>query len=228
MTSEKLTIAELLLILAHRPDKPGYFNSQHVINIGLVGAILLDLTDENCLHLNNARIEIVKRKSELTPIHQQLLDYLANSTRKRKVKRWISRISNSAGKYRKAIIKQLEQKRFYQIEQKSFLGIKYINAQLLKTMERERLVQALRSVVFEQKKPDHQQVSLLSLIKACGIYKILCRDSKERKVCRKALKQIIKQNEIAGSVDKVLQEMHAAIIAATVATTAVTTTTASN
>jgi hypothetical protein len=52
------------------------------------------------------------------------------------------------------------------------------------------------------------------------MYRIICRDKKERKICKTRIKEWIQSDAISQGVSKVIKEMQAAVIGAVVASSA--------
>ncbi|MFO7934186.1 MAG: hypothetical protein R6U78_08890 [Bacteroidales bacterium] len=61
----------------------------------------------------------------------------------------------------------------------------------------------------------------LVLIDACSMYRIICRDRREKKRCKAKIRDLIRSDSISRGVDEVIRATQAAIIAAVVASGAV-------
>ena len=85
------------------------------------------------------------------------------------------------------------------------------------------MIREIRAVIFEGDDISEKAASLLGLVEACKMYKVICKDKKEVSLCKARLKELIQDDQIAQGVDKVIQAMQAAVVAAIVATTAATT-----
>ena len=118
-----LTTAEKFLILAHHPEKPKYAIPEQMRNVGLIGAILMDLANEERIVIEEGRIKVRSTNTRLPDPHRAILGKIQQSTRPKKVKAWISRFAQLPGKYRKAIQVELERKGIMRIEKKRFLFI---------------------------------------------------------------------------------------------------------
>lgn len=216
----KFNIAENFILLNKKPDKAGYYFSGPVLSAGLTGAVLFDLSLEGKIELKEQVIIAKSAKTDLSETHDQVLKILYNDKKVRKIKNQIARISRKSCKYRHQILSDLEKKRIVRVENKRFLFIPYKSARVLDTSVRSKLIDELRAVVLKGKKPDPEMTSLLGLVEAGKMYKVLSRDKSEIKKIKAKLKDILSDDSISQGVNKVIREMQAAIAAAVVVTSA--------
>lgn len=106
------------------------------------------------------------------------------------------------------------------IEHKNFLGIKYYRTHLKNQNIREIIIKEIRDTVFHDVPPNKENSLILGIVAACKIHKVVCANRSEIKDSRRKLKEIMKSDAIAQSVDQVIREMHAAVMGAIVATSA--------
>ena len=85
------------------------------------------------------------------------------------------------------------------------------------------MVAELRETLFGNRKIDNETAMLLGLVQACKMHKVVCHGRDEVKACKARLKEILERDIISSGVDKVIREMHAAVMGAVVASTAATT-----
>ncbi len=128
-------------------------------------------------------------------------------------------MSGRTGTYRKLMLEILQHKGIIRLEKKRFLFIPYLKAYLIKKNDRIKLINAIRDTLIYTKKTDLEMASLLGLIQACQMIRILSKESSERKHFKIKLDQIMKSDEIASGVNIVVREMQAAILASLVVTT---------
>ncbi|MCW3787339.1 GOLPH3/VPS74 family protein [Plebeiibacterium sediminum] len=221
------TTANKFLILIQHPEKARFLVSEQIKNVGLIGAILLDLAYEKCIEIENGKLIVKSNHTRLSETHNKILEELRNSSRIRKIKNWINRFIRKVRKYQKELLIELERKEFVSLEHKKFLGIRYYKCSLVNASMRNGLIEDLRALVFSNKDITNEDALMLSLVDACKMYKIICKDRKEIKLCRKRLKEIVELNLISEGVDKVIKEMQTVVIAAVMAST-VTATAGSN
>ncbi|MDF9796112.1 Golgi phosphoprotein 3 [Catalinimonas alkaloidigena] len=222
---KSFTLAEKFLLLIHHPEKSRYLITEQMRNTGLIGALLLDLAHEKKIRLEADSMWATSHQTNLSPVHQQILARIAAYGRPKKVKFWISKLSNKSRTYRHALLARLEKKGILSVEHKKFLFISYLNTYLLDQQKRYTLLQDIRAVIFEKKEIRADDAALLGLIEACKMHKVICEDKSEIKYCKARLKALVQEDAIAQGVDKVIKEIQAALIAAMVATTAASTAT---
>ena len=209
--------AEKFLILIQHPDKYRFIVSNQIKNVGLIGSILLDLANSDNLEIENGRLLIKSKNTDLSQSHSMILEQIEKSSRIRKIKTWIARLSRKSGKIQKEVLMELELKGVIKIHRKSFLGIKYYKTQLIDSSIRDSLINEIRGIIFDDSTISKDNALILGLIEACKMHKIIAKDKSEIKICKRKLAGIIKSDAIAQGVDKVIKEMQAAIIVAVVA-----------
>lgn len=224
-TRLSLTLAEKFLLLIHHPEKSRYLISDQMRNVGLIGALLLDLAYEKKMMVEGDKLSATASNTDLSATHQQVLSRLFAYERPKKIRRSISKLSGKSGKYRHALLASLEEKGLLRIEHKKFLFIPYLSTYLLKHETRDALLREIRGVVFEDQNIQTENAALLGLVEACKMYKLICHDRSETKYCKARLKALVQDDAIAKGVDKVIKAMQAALIASLAATTAATTAT---
>lgn len=211
--------AEKFLILIQHPDKHRLVVSDQVKNAGLIGSVLLDLANSNNLEIENGKLLVKSKNTDLSQTHKMILEQIEKSSRIRKIKTWITKFSRKSSKIQKEITIGLDSKRIIKIHHKSFLGIKYFKTELIDSVTRERMVNEIRDIIFNDTTVNNENSLILGLIEACKMHKVIAKDKSEIKICKKKLAEIIKSDSISQGVDKVIKEMHAAIIGAIVAST---------
>ncbi len=199
----KLSTVENFLLFAHHPNKGRFVVSEMNINYGIIGAILLEMSLEDKVIIENDNL------------------ILKSSKKPRKIKYWITKLSSKSRKYKWIILNELSGKNFMRIENKTFLGfIRYKRSYLIDNRTRDNLIQQLRNNILFQQELSNENVVLLGLIEACKMHNIIASNKDELKAIRKKLKQIIKESPIADSVDKTIKQVQGAILGAIIASTA--------
>lgn len=220
-----LSLAEKFLLLIHHPEKSRYLISEQMRNVGLIGALLLDLAYGKKMQVEGDKLSATASHTDLSATHQEVLSRLSAHERPKKIKRSISKLSGKSCKYRHALLASLEENGFLRIEHKKFLFIPYLRTYLLKHETRDALLREIRGVVFDDQNIRPENAALLGLVDACKMYKLICHDRNETKYCKARLKELVQEDAIARGVDKVIKAMQAALIATLAATTAATTAT---
>ncbi len=215
-----LTLAEKFILLAHHPEKSTYVIPDPMRNVGLIGSILFDLASDNKIKIHDDGLMVKNTSTDLPAVHKKILLEMANSQKKRKVKAWIARFAQRSGRYRKEVLELLERKRILNLERKRFLFIPYIKATMIKPNTRQEIVTDLHGILHHLKDADSDQKMLLSIIHACKLHKVICRDREEMKEVRAKLKVFVQSDLIAQGVDRVIHEMQAAMIGVLAASSA--------
>ncbi len=218
----KLTIAESFYVLIHHPDKPRVLVPETARNAGMIGAMFLDLSIAENIIIDEGLIKVKAIISDLPQAHKDILNVVANSPKKRKPKWWISRLTQKANKYRKPLLESLAKSAYLELVPKKFLFIPYTQTWLIKKDEREKMIKQLREVVFDNKEFDHHTASMLGLIQATKMFKLIANSMDERRQCRLRIKEIVESDVFLKGVGAVIQEIQAAMMVAIIASSAAT------
>jgi hypothetical protein len=213
-------IAEQFLLLIQNPEKRGYLIQDPYKSIGIIGAILMDLSLHNSIKAEYGLFKVIAKPDNLPAPHRDVLYTIESSPKLRKPKVWVSKLSKKSRSYIEQISTDLENRGIIRIEQRHFLFIKWIRTELTNPSDRWNLIKELRAIVFGSEPLTPESASLLGLVKACEMYKVICIDRSEVKECKFKLKNILANNIISSGVDEVIKEIQAAIILGIVASSA--------
>ena len=218
----ELNIAEKFLLLAHHPNKGRFLISGIMINYGLIGALLLELSAAGKLSVRDKEL-VLKIRHDSDPVFSEIISTIGQATKPKKMKYWISKLSRKSNRFRKEILQNLEKKRLVRIKHKKFLGlIPYKLSYLTGTKTRDKIIGELKNVVFHPKELTAEEGALLGLTVACKMYRTITTDPKELRILKKKLKVMIKDMPLAEAVDETIKQVQAAIVAAIAASTAAT------
>ncbi|MGZ2369260.1 GOLPH3/VPS74 family protein [Ancylomarina sp. YFZ004] len=215
-----LSSVEKFFVLAHHPQKGKFMISDIHINYGLIGAILLDMSLEDRIKVEDDRL-VLKGSIEFNDlIRSEIALQISQSEKPRKIRYWMSKLARKSRKYKWTVLNDLSDKRIVRIEEKRFLGlIPYKKTYLQDNVKRDSLIEELRRDVFTHRKLNKENVVILSLIEACKMHKILASDKSELRVLRKELKDLLIDSPIADVLDKTIKQVQAAIMGAVIAST---------
>jgi len=217
----KLSIVEEFLLIALHPVKGRFIISDLHINYGIIGALLMEMSLENKISIENDRLILGKYRRIDNSIISEIISIIEKSGKARKIKYWVSRLSRKARTYKWSLLDGLELKGLVRVEDKRFLGfIPYKKCYLIDDKLRNQLVKQKKACILFRKELSNRNIVVLGLIEACQIYKAFSSDKSELKIMKKELKLIIKENPIADSVDKTIKELQSAVMGAVVASTA--------
>ncbi len=211
----ELSIAEKFLLLIINPVKPKYLVSSEIRNAAIGGSILMDLLLEKTIEIADKKVAAKSYETNMSEAHRFALGKINDAKKPKKIKTWISKLSYSK-KYRNSILWDLEKRGYIRVEDKEFLFFSYKKPRLVNKKAREDLINELRSKVLSREEIDGETSSILGLIQACSMRKLLSEDKEEQKAIKLALKEIMKGDSISKGVDTAIQEMQAAVLGAVV------------
>jgi len=217
----KLSTLERFLLLAKHPYKGRFMISDLHIHHGIIGIIFLELHLKGVLSLENDKVIVNDDVKSDHLFGEELLTRIKKSRRHRKLKNWIIKLSGKASAIKWLCLQAMEQKGLLSIEKKKFLlFIPYRKTYLVEQSTREQLIEHLKACAFKQKEPQQEDILLLGMAEACQMHKILADNKDERKLLKKELKNLIKENAFAGAIDQSIRQVQAAVVAAVTASAA--------
>lgn len=229
MQNLNLNTQERFLVLAQHPEKGRFVISDIQLNFGIIGAILLDLTVNDEIKIENDILTTTGKSGSTNKNNHEVLSIISSSTKQRKVKTWLSKLARKSRYFKWEIIKNLETMNIIKVEQKRFLGlIPYRRCYLTDKQFRGELLNNLRNQVLFKTDFIPADLVLLGLVEACQMHKHLAKDRQELKTIKEKLKKIIKDNPIASGVSETIRQVQAAVITGVVAATTAATTSASH
>lgn len=214
------SISKRLLLLAMHPRKNRFIVSSQVLNIGLCGALLMELSNLKLIKIENDVVVYTHSKTKPEKYLLEINNKIKEYKKPRKMKRWISALNINAGKYRWQVAESMEHDRLLRIRKKRFLFIPYREPHLLNHSARNHEISRIRGIILKHDEAENDDISVMALLYACKMHRILSRNRNEAKIIRKKLKEILESNLIAGGTDKVIKEMQSGIMAAIAASSA--------
>lgn len=216
----RLSTVEKFLLIAHRPIKWGFITSDIYINYGIIGAMLLEMSLEEKVTIQDNKLVVKSGEIDENQIISEISFLINNSKKPRKIAYWINKLVRKSNKYKWAILNDLVTKSIMRIENKTFLGIiPYRRSYLTENGTRDNLIQQLKNSILFRQQLNNDTIVVLGLIEACKMHNIITSDRGELKIIRKELKQIIKESPIADTVNKTIKQVQGAIIGAVIAST---------
>jgi len=218
-----LTLKEKFVLLILHPDK-GHNMAISFSGYGIAGAMLLELAGMEKLKIEDKRVKLLDSKKTDDEQLDYLIEILRRSDKSYKVKSIISKIQGKSSKIRKPLIEGLVKKRYLKEVEKRFLIFKYKRYPSSNIRYRNELVEHIRKMVLRNIKSDDDIPLLAGLAGACRLSDKFFRTREERKIARKRIKEIVKENDIDQAIDETVKAVQAAIMVS-IATTAVVTST---
>jgi len=218
-----LTIPEKFLLLAQHPAKGRLIISGIQLQYGIIGALLLQMSVEERINIENDLLILKSGKGKPDPMIAEIELLIRNSKKQRKTRYWVNKLARKSRRYKKATLEKLSSARIIRIEPRKFLGIiPYKKVYLVNSRLRNDLIKQLKNSLISKHELTNDKVVLLGLIEAAKMHKIFSSDKHELKRIKKALKESIKENKIAATVDKTIKEVQAAIISTIIVSSVVT------
>jgi len=183
-----LTIAEKFLLLILKTSEATYKVNDVQRNAGVFVGILLDLQAEGRITIYKDKIEVSDANTQLSSAHQQVLELLANESKKRKLFTWFYKLYTRTKKYRLELLTGLEANGFVRIKHKKIWFIKFQEAYLIKENEQQKLLRNLQQAVNQRYLDDEHLPSLLVLIEMASLHKLLAKGRAQVKEVRKTFK----------------------------------------
>ncbi|HAS40820.1 MAG TPA: hypothetical protein DCS93_10090 [Microscillaceae bacterium] len=205
-----LTIAEKFLVLVLKTDKPTYKVSDMQRNAGIIAGVLLDLQAQEHIQLRDKKIRVLNPNTRLSPIHQQILERIASSSKERKLSTWFFKLHQPVKNYRFGLLERLESKGLVKIEHKKTWFVKYRQAYLTKENEQRQLLQGLKQAVNQRYPDDESMVSLLVLMVMGRMYKLVTEDKRQVKELRQTLKDRFVDHLFCIELEKSYRNLEAA------------------
>lgn len=209
--------AERFLILIQHPEKDRFIVTDQVRVSGLIGSLLLDLSSKKNISIEDKKLKVKHNDFDLTAVHKEVWEQISNLRKDKNIRYWLSKLSRNCKYYQKTLLESLEKRRIIEIIPKKFLFFNYYRTRLVNKRVQEELINELRGIIFNNTEPEGNAAAILGLIHACNLYRVVCYDRQERKLCKVKVKEILKSDSISQGVDAAIQEIQAAIIAAVVA-----------
>lgn len=213
----ELNTVEKFLLLALHPEKGRFRISDVHLKFGTIGAILLDLSIQKFISLQNGYFHINKNAKLMDKNYcafGKISNLVLGFGNEKKPKYWMRRLARYSKTFRWIFLYHLEKQKLVRIEQRSFLCISYKKCFLIHKQMRNKLVHDLReNILYKKKKPD-DVTAILGIIEACKMYKTLSRDRSEQKTMKKELKSVLKDSPISQTVESTIKQVQIAITAA--------------
>jgi hypothetical protein len=215
----ELNIAEKYLLIILHLEKSRYLVSDHMINPGLFGSMLADLAMEGKIEIRDKRIISKSDYTKISEAHNQILGKISKSKKAKRIKTWISNFTWNARKYRYMILHELAMKSMIKLENKRFIIFNYKNARIINQSVRQSILDDIKDTIQKKKTLNDEVASLMGIINACKLYKVITKDKSELKLIKPVIKEMVNQDSISREVQLVINEIQAASVTTTVAVT---------
>lgn len=217
-------LLEELIILAHNPEKGGFqSNSTFYLTYALVGGLMFQLSSEGKMKLENNKAIFTDLTTDQNPVIEVMFEKIRTSKKQKPLKYWIGKLSHKSRKLRLNLVDKLISSGKLELRTKKFLGIiPFKRTFVVDLTSRNNLIQRLKNLILMDKLLEEEDLTLLSLIHICKLYKIFSNDKSERKKIAKKLEETLKNSPISESVNKTIKEVQTAIMVSVIASSVVT------
>jgi len=163
----ELTFLEKIILLS-LDDKGWFGNSELKIKFGLAGGILFELIQKGRIELKGNMIHLVSSKTTDDFVLDKVLGLIKASKKSRNLRNWIQRIVYKKLLLRKALLKNLIDKKVVRREEYTLLMIFYqykypvINTELKKKIQED----LYERITTDKKMTDHD-LMLLAIMNTC-------------------------------------------------------------
>lgn len=219
----ELTLSEKLLLIA-LDDKKGHFvNMGTSMQFGLAGAVLMELASLKKIDVREKVVHLIDRKLVNSTIINEAISLIAESSKPKKLDRWISKLSSKSEKWKKIILKSLVHKHILIEKQKRFLGIiPYKRYPMVNPTYENKIKSQLRNIITRDAQAEEHELMLIGLIHSCDLSSELFTDRHERKEAKKKMKELSAHNQYSKVIDETQAAVTAAIVASLAASVAIT------
>lgn len=213
----ELDLKQKFLLIALDQNKGRFLIDALSLNYGIVGAILLELSEKEKVTVKNKKLIVTNSNLTKDDVLDECLNLIIKSTKNRRVKFWINKIGNRANRLKRTILQELKQKNLINIQKRTYLWglIKVYQYPVLNSKLINDIKKKLKNVVLGDEKPDLESVLFLSLMHSSKLSRILFSNRKEYRKSNKRIKELTKDIEISGAVGDALKEVQAAVMIAT-------------
>ncbi len=210
-----LNLTEELFVLSIHEDKGTVIASAaHNLQFGLGGAILAELALLGKVGVReNHRLTVLEPAATGDVILDNALQIIQASEKERKVGYWIDELSQKPEKFRKRLTEQLQAKGVIaQDEERIAWVIPFSPHPELNASAKYWIKNRLRSIILAGAEASLSEITLLSLVMACGfIDLVFVRD--ERKIAIRRIHEMVVAEALKNPVAQTIEEIEAAIAA---------------
>ena len=207
-----LSLKEKLIIVLLDPEKGRLIMEQSRISNALTACIIFEMKEQGLIDFNRNKLQVSSFKYPQDAIHQEVLKKLSAVKREKKFNYWLMKLSWKGGHYRRAIITNLQSKQLIGTDRKYFLNIiPYTRYFFINLSLRRKLIEHLRTVVFNSATPSQEDFLLLGLISVASVNRIIYRNREEKKMMKDRIKELLSGDLVDKDILLILKRVKEAI-----------------
>jgi hypothetical protein len=215
-----MTLAEELLLVALDDEKGKTADWGSGVEVGLAGAILLELAAAGCLTIEDGKLVPAECDAPGDPLAATALDAIRADGKRRDAKAWVRRLPKALGPLRARVAGPLVERDVLEEERRRRLGLFEVTRYPERDPEPERRLRAeLAEVLVAGREPTAHEAMLVALLRAYDLVRRVV-PVEERRTANRRAKEIAKGDAIAAAVGRAVSDVQAATMAAIVAATA--------
>jgi len=106
----ELNTIEKFLLLAKHPVKKRFLISEMHINYGIIGGILMEMSLENLIKIENKNLILEKQSNSSNYLVEDVTEIIQKSKKTRKIRYWMQKLSRYSKKYKWLVLNELSNK----------------------------------------------------------------------------------------------------------------------
>ena len=225
----ELNLLEKYLLIALDDEKGKFINDSIHLHYGFAGAILLEMAMRDKIEVQGEIIKLKEKSTEKEVALNKAIE-LFRQEGKMSSKDCIAKLAKKAAELKNDTLQRLINKGVLEKKEDKILWIfpndKYPTQN---NLPENKLRHRLNELVLNGKKPEAEDIMLLSLINTSGLTKEAFRDASEnRKVIKNKIEHMTSDMKLSQVINTSIREIQAAIMIAITTAVVITTTASSN
>ncbi|WP_179007119.1 GOLPH3/VPS74 family protein [Winogradskyella forsetii] len=226
-----LNLADKLLLLVLDDDKGTFVSGPFALTYGLAGAIVLELSLQDCIKIENKKVIVNNSKQTNDGLLDVYLEQLRSSKKARTLKYWVQKLGNKERAIKKEILDKLILKGILTKREEKFLWV--FNNDKFPTVNSKpeySLRKRLYEIIEFNKSPALDELMLISLIDSCNLNRTVYGKDRAKRY-KDNIKRTIAEAKNSPLLSATIKEVHeiilamlVVIISSSIATTTVTST----
>ncbi|WP_223034414.1 GOLPH3/VPS74 family protein [Hanstruepera marina] len=208
-----LNLVDKLLLLALDDDKGTFVSGPFALTYGLAGAILLELSLQNCISIANKKVVVTTTKGLDDGLLNSYLEVIRDSKKERSLKYWVEKLGNKERAIKKDSLDKLILKGILTKREEKFLWV--FNNDKFPTVNAKpenSLRHRLYDIIEHDKKPELDELMLISLIDACNLNRTVYGKDRAKR-CKDQIKTVIADAKNSQVISATVKEVHEIILA---------------
>ena len=209
----ELNLIDKITLLAIDDEKGTLIADSLIFNYAIASSVILELILKNKIDIYDKKIRVIDDRIAGNKILEKQLNIIKNSKKKKSIKGWIELIGEKAGHIKAETIDNLVEANILSKKEGKFLWVFDRNKYPAQNSNFEdKLRIRLKDIIVRGKKPELNEILLLSLIDSCNLNKEVFGKEDTKELKRK-IKLIIEDNELSKLINKSIKDVYDTLIA---------------